>query len=111
MQSSNLDEHLYGSNNNGKSNIDNLNDILDNLETSDNENNDNESTTPSSLHNNCYSEESIYNFDYDYEDRKINEQFLKESIERIELLFRNKDGENITDVLTNIYNILKEKKN
>ena len=90
MQSSNLEEHLYGSNNNdGKSNIDNLNHILDNLEiTSDNEINDNDSITPNSLHNN----NSESNFNFVYEESKLNEQFIIDSIERIELLFKNKDG-------------------
>ena len=105
MQSSNLEEHCS---NDGKSNIDNLNDILDNLEiTSDNEINDNDSITPNSLHNN-YCSESNYNFDY--EESKLNEQFIKDSIDRIELLFKNKEGENIADILTNIYNIMKENK-
>ena len=36
------------------------------------------------------------------------EEFFRESVEKLEKLLKNKDGENIADILTNLCNILKK---
>ncbi len=40
---------------------------------------------------------------------KKKEESVKDSVDRLEKLFKNKDGENIADILTNLYNLIKEK--
>ena len=94
------DKNIY-TDTNDTLNIDTkLYDDLDNLCTT-------KSISPNSLFNNS----SEFDSSLDRELNSLNQEFIRESINRIDQLFINKSGENITDVLTNIYNIFKENKN
>ena len=84
-----------------------INSLLDNLE----ENSDDCSSPTNSMELN-YPEMDSSILEEIHEkllEVKKKEESVKESVDRLELLFKNKDGENIADILTKLYDLIKEK--